>query len=333
MKTVKRILLGLAFLLLLLFVIALLLPSRLYVERKMEIKAPVAVVFEQFNTLRNWEKWSPWIKIDPRSERHYFGPESGVGAGYSWKGEKTGEGKLTITESQPFNSIVTQLEMRGEKVFPGFYFEEKDSITHVTWYFASDAGLNPFGRYMNLMIEGMLGHQFEQGLAAVKQIAESMPWPIPEPAIVIEEVITDTIYYLSVRDTATASTIYNKRMQAYYLLEKEMSRQKLKQSGDPFSIFLSRADTIFELEMAVSVDRPGRQIKIIQTGMIPAGRHMVAHYFGSYENTYKAHQELLKYIQEKGLTIKGPLREHYVTHPAQEPDTARWQTDIYCPIE
>jgi effector-binding domain-containing protein len=331
MKTFKRILLGIAFLLLLLFVIALFLPSRLYVERKMEIKAPVAVVFEQFNTLRNWEKWSPWIKIDPGSERYYFGPESGVGAGYTWKGKKIGDGKLTITESQPFQSIVTELEMRGQRVYPGFHFEEKEGVAHVTWYFASDAGLNPFRRYMNRMIEGMLGHQFEQGLAAVKHIAESMP--LPEPPLAMEEVMTDTIFYLSVRDTATAGTIHDKRKQVYNLLEKEIVRQQLKKAGAPFSIFHSYSEEFVDVEMAVPVDRSGRPTEIISAGMLPAGRHLVAHFFGSYENTHQAHQALIRHVQEKGLTINGLLREHYVSDPAQQTDTAQWQTDIYCPIQ
>jgi hypothetical protein len=51
----------------------------------------------------------------------------------------------------------------------------------VTWTFQGDAGKNPIGRYMGLMIESFLGPQYERGLANIKKIAESLPVPMPEP--------------------------------------------------------------------------------------------------------------------------------------------------------
>lgn len=333
MKALKKILLAIGVLLGILIVISFFLPSKLHIEKSIEINAPAAAVFEQFNTLQNWEQWSPWIKMDPQSEREYFGSGSGVGSGYTWKGEKTGEGKLTISESNPYTSIVTELEMRGQKVNPGFNFEESESKTKVTWYFDSDAGWNPFGRYMNLMVKGMLGHQFEQGLNDVKQIVESMPAPETSEPIVIEEVNSDPVFYLSIRDTANIETIGIKLGQGYGMIQQEITKQKLQMAGAPFAIYYSDSETEFDLDIALTTDKPGKDAGKIKAGILPAGKHVVAHFFGAYEKTPEAHQAISRYIHKNELKVSGPPREHYITDPMAEPDTAKWQTDVYYPIE
>jgi effector-binding domain-containing protein len=333
MKALKKILLAIGVLIILLIVVSFFLPSRLHIEKSVEMNAPAAVVFEQFNTLKNWEQWSPWVKMDPQSKRDYFGSGSGVGSGYSWKGEKTGEGKLTITESNPYTSIVTELEMSGNKVYPGFNFQESDGKTKVTWYFDSDAGWNPFGRYMNVMIKGMLGHQFEQGLNDVKQIVESMPVPEEGGPVVIEEMNTEPVFYLSIRDTANVETIGMKLGQGYGLIQQEMAKQKLQMAGAPFAIYYSDSETLFDMDIALATDKPGKDAGRIKAGTLPAGRHVVAHFFGAYEETPEAHRAVSDYIQKNGLKVTGAPREHYITDPMTEPDTAKWQTDIYYPVE
>lgn len=333
MNTLKKILIGMGILITILIIVSFFLPSKLHIEKSIEINAPAELVFEQFNTLQNWEKWSPWVKMDPQSKREYFGAGSGVGSGYSWKGEKTGEGKLTITESNPYTSIVTELDMRGEKVYPGFNFEESDGKTKVTWYFDSDAGLNPFGRYMNLMIKGMLGQQFEQGLNDVKQIVESLPVPEEGEPIVIEEVKTDSVYYLSIRDTANIETIGMKLGQGYGLIQQEIAKQKLQMTGAPFAIYYSDSETEFDMDIALPVNKPGKDSGKIKAGLLKGGRHIVAHYFGAYEGTPVAHRAIVSFIQRNGLQSSGPPREHYITDPMAEPDTSKWQTDVYYPVE
>ena len=60
MKLLKRIGFGLLALVLLLAAGSLLISSKLKIERSIEVAAPANAAFEQVNTLRNWEQWSPW---------------------------------------------------------------------------------------------------------------------------------------------------------------------------------------------------------------------------------------------------------------------------------
>ena len=43
---------------------------------------------ELVDDFRQWRGWSPWEDLDPDLERTYSGPESGVGARYTWKGNR-----------------------------------------------------------------------------------------------------------------------------------------------------------------------------------------------------------------------------------------------------
>ena len=50
--------------------------------------------------------------------------------------------------------------------------EPEGAGTKVTWRFAGKAGRNPMMRYMGLMMDGMVGQDFEVGLANLKALAE-----------------------------------------------------------------------------------------------------------------------------------------------------------------
>jgi len=50
-----------------------------------------------------------------------------------------------------------------------------------TWGFHNDIGFNPIGRFFGLMMDGMLGPDYEDGLARLKKVAEAVP-PPPPPA-------------------------------------------------------------------------------------------------------------------------------------------------------
>ncbi|MEP6793643.1 MAG: SRPBCC family protein, partial [Saprospiraceae bacterium] len=66
MKSVfKKSLLWLGFLILALILFSLLLPKEVTISRSITVSAPIDRVFDQVNDLRNWEKWSPWKRMDP----------------------------------------------------------------------------------------------------------------------------------------------------------------------------------------------------------------------------------------------------------------------------
>jgi hypothetical protein len=61
----KKILIGLAVIILVFLIVVALQPAEFRVARSITIAAPAEVVFGQVNELKKWEAWNPWGKIDP----------------------------------------------------------------------------------------------------------------------------------------------------------------------------------------------------------------------------------------------------------------------------
>ena len=108
----KKILIGLAALVLIFVIVVALQPSDFQMQRSTTIAAPQADIFAQVNDFRKWEAWSPWAKLDPQAKVSFEGPAEGVGTVMTWSGtNEVGEGKMTLTESRPYELIETRVEM------------------------------------------------------------------------------------------------------------------------------------------------------------------------------------------------------------------------------
>jgi len=178
MRKVILIVLGLVVVLVVGFVIAVAMqPSDYRIERSIKIKAPPEVVFAQVNDFHNWEAWSPWAKLDPKSKTTFKGAEAGKDAHFAWSGnDEVGQGEMLITESVPNEKILIKLDFKKpmeSTCATEFKFKEEGDQTKVTW---TMSGHNDFvGRAfcMFMDMDQMVGKDFEKGLASIKAVAEA----------------------------------------------------------------------------------------------------------------------------------------------------------------
>ena len=172
----KYVLIGLAVVVVLFVVLVAMRPGKFRIVRSATIGAPPEAVFEQVDDFRKWRAWSPWEKKDPALKRTYEGPAAGPGSVYSWVGNKeVGEGRMTLTESQPGEFVRIKLEFF--KPFAAtnqaeFSFEPKGDQTVVTWAMAGENNFMCKAFCMFMDMDKMVGTDFEKGLAAMKTIAE-----------------------------------------------------------------------------------------------------------------------------------------------------------------
>lgn len=173
----KKILIGLAVIVVVFLIVVALQPADYRVTRTATVAAPPSVVFAQVDDLRKWEAWSPWAKMDPAMKVTYAGPSAGVGAVSGWAGNsEVGEGRMTITESRPSELIRFHLEfikpMSGTSASE-FTFKPEGHQTVVTWTMTGQNNFiaKAFCLFMNM--DKMVGSQFEQGLARLKSVAET----------------------------------------------------------------------------------------------------------------------------------------------------------------
>lgn len=164
---------GIFFLALILF--SFLLPKQVSVSRSITIDAPVDRVFEQVNDLRNWEKWSPWKRMDPMMEMTFSNPPVGQGAFYKWisQDEHIGSGTMTLAQVTNNELIVTALQAESwGDASSTFKFGHKGKQVEVTWMMDQEIGVMPWSKYFGYAMKSTLKKQFDQGLKGIKFYAE-----------------------------------------------------------------------------------------------------------------------------------------------------------------
>ena len=161
-------------------------PPTFHVERSLSMTARPEAVFAVVNDMHRFHEWSPWQKLDPAMKVTYDGPATGVGASYSWVGNKdVGEGRMTTTDATPPTSVTQKLEFL--KPFAStcavrFTFAPDGQGSRVTW--GMDGNNNYMSKVMSLFVsmDAMMGKDFESGLSNLKQVAEAEPAPTPAEA-------------------------------------------------------------------------------------------------------------------------------------------------------
>lgn len=158
------------------FVVGNLLPDRVHVERKIIITAPPERVFSLVNNLKEFNRWSPWAAKDPNTQYRFEGPESGVGAKVYWSSEnkQVGSGSQEIIESRPNEFVRTALDFGAQgKASASFIVDSISEGSRVTWGLDVDAEGSVIGRYFGILIDRMVGPDYETGLDNLRKIAEN----------------------------------------------------------------------------------------------------------------------------------------------------------------
>ena len=151
-------------------------PAAFVIERSVAIAAPPGLVYDHIASLRAMDAWSPWVRMDADLKIAYEGPESGVGARSSWEGPEMGAGRLTVTAVKPEREVEMRLEMLSPMAATNrivFTLARSAGGTQVTWRMEGRNGFvgKAFGLFMDM--DNMVGGPFEQGLAALKGMAEA----------------------------------------------------------------------------------------------------------------------------------------------------------------
>jgi len=151
-------------------------PASFRIQRSLRIAVPREKLFAYVADLHNFDAWSPWAPLDPAMSKTHFGAASGVGAGYEWQGNKNvGHGRMEIVEALAPERVLIKLDFL--KPFEAhnmaeYLLAEAGGETEFTWamYGPNNFLSKVMGLFFNM--DRMVGAQFEQGLVALKAVAE-----------------------------------------------------------------------------------------------------------------------------------------------------------------
>lgn len=172
----KKILIGLAVLIVIFVVVVALQPSEFHIERSVVISAPAGDVFPHTNDLKRMQVWSPWKELDPNAQYTFPEPSAGVGATMSWAGNgQAGEGRQTIVESRANERVGIKLEFIKpfESIcWTAFDLNPEGNQTKVTWSMSGTNGFISKAFCLVMSQDKMIGEPFEKGLASLKATVE-----------------------------------------------------------------------------------------------------------------------------------------------------------------
>ena len=159
----------------LVFGIGQVLSDRVHMERRITVNAPSGEIFALLNSPQQYTTWSPWFSKDPNVELRFDGPVAGQGAKVSWWSEQkdVGSGSETILESQENQFVRTRLDFGAQTASATFMLEATAEGTRVVWGFYGDCEGDLVCRYIGLLLDHMMGPNYEAGLRNIKRLAEN----------------------------------------------------------------------------------------------------------------------------------------------------------------
>ena len=147
---------------------------KIAITKSLAIKAPIDQIYAAVRDFKQWPVWSPWLIADPDCEVKY----AEDGCSYSWDGKVAGAGEMEITREDQPRSIdckLTFLKPWKSLADVKFRFAEKGDGTEVSW--SMDSSLPFFMFFFKGMMEGLIGMDYQRGLAMLKDYIETSAVP------------------------------------------------------------------------------------------------------------------------------------------------------------
>jgi len=341
MKALKIAGIILAGLIILVLVLGLIAPKDFDLERSVVIDAPPDQVYPHVRYFAKQDAWYPWKKYDPNMETSVEGTDGEIGAVYKWSGnEDVGVGQQTITALEENKSLETDLQFiepfeSNAKAY--IYLDEVPAGTEVKWGFTSEMPFpfNIMGLFMNM--EKSVGSDYERGLEMLKEIVEKeTPMSNTSKNYDIQTTNLPTAHYAALRKTVTFGEMHDHFQIEMPKLANTAMAKGGQMAGSPTALYYewdeenSKADMALAIPLSekVALEAPYTMIEM------PATKALLVDHYGAYESVGDAHYAIDDYMKAHGVEMAElPVLEVYVTDPEKEPDTSKWLTKIYYPIQ
>lgn len=153
---------------------SLFLPKTYSVNRTTLIKANDSTIYQNVANFNEFVKWNPWSKMEPSAKVTISGPVAQPNHLSQWNGDKTGNGQMLIKSTNP-NQMV-DIELKFIKPFESIANTRFDIIpqgdsTKVVWTMSGE-NKGILDKWMGLMMDKMIGKDFEDGLKYLKEKSE-----------------------------------------------------------------------------------------------------------------------------------------------------------------
>jgi len=105
-----------------------------------------------------------------------------------------------------------------------------------------------------------------------------------------------------------------------------------KMTSMPYGVYLEWGATDCELAAGFKVTGNVELEGGVEWLTLAGGTHAFASHFGPYDQLKETHGAIMEWCRVNGKTMTGPCWETYPVDPGAEPDSAKWQTDVFYPV-
>jgi len=363
---VRKVLLGLAALVVVLVGVGFLLPSTARVERSIIVKAAPEDVFVIVNDLTRFKEWNAWSEKDPKMTMMLSGPPTGVGAIMTWNSEVLGAGRQEIVESTPYSAVRVKLSFGGAgDGHATLSLAPTMGGTKVDWSYEADLGINPVMRYFGLFMDQWVGDDYARGLSRLKALVEPLAEastlealsgdgsmnlaselpdmlspPDADPTKGPEVVTVEGRAVIRVRGEAPESdnaAISAALGEAYNKLLTFAEQNAVDVGGGaPQAVTISNTAGVWAFEASMPLASPPGQdlvaVEGVSVGKSYTGRAVKLTHKGPYSTLPQSFERLRAFAREKKLKEKGLLWEEYVSDPAELGED-QLLTNIYLAVD
>ena len=148
--------------------------SKCHNEQSIVVNAPKEKVWQNVNSMKAFNMWNPWMKMDPNLTVTYRGNSGEVGDGYYWKGnDQVGEGEQEITSIVPNEKVGTKMHFiqpMDDNATSDLLLASEGSGTKVTWNI--DYEIETLFKPMKPLMTWQMNKSFSEGLRKLKELAE-----------------------------------------------------------------------------------------------------------------------------------------------------------------
>jgi hypothetical protein len=143
-------------------------------EKSIVINAPAEKIYQNMNSMKAFNRWNPWMELDPNMTVEYSGNSGQVGDQYCWDGNKdVGKGCHTITAlvpNQKQSAKMLFMKPFESDATSNIILTPNGNATKVTW--DMDCELDYPMNLMGVFMDGQMDKSYGSGLAKLKEISE-----------------------------------------------------------------------------------------------------------------------------------------------------------------
>ena len=309
-----------------------LLPNVAVIEQTMEIKALPDRVFELINIPKNWTEWYTPVQDTTEVTIRLLGTSKGKGAGMQWVShrQENARGIMNIRNSKNNRNVVAVVTVNDRRSAV-MNFRIRPVGTDASMLTITSRlrfGQDSLLHYLRLMFDRSDELAVIDYLEKIDEAAMGKTGGID---VYLQQ--TDTFSYIGIKDSCVLVDMPQRLNDLYNELLVFGARSGIDMTGRPLAIYyhLDEKQAVFEL--GVPVDKMVSVTGRIQYKTMQGKEHAVANFYGSYDTLEDGHNAIQQWLLRYRRKIDGYPWEMFITDPASEPDSNKWLTRIYYPVE